>query len=469
MFGNTFNEIKYFGDAFAEQHEKLSRITQRGNYQNDKTMLAFARALLFNRLPEGETFSINIYPIDSPIYQDMMDHPKEKDELHNQLFVFYKEDDTIDEAQVNAFYAKYPTFHIMQQHMDFFSSCAKAWCYNDTENISAILFLQEANVRKMHLLFSMLSAYFKPLCPVMTGYEKTDFCPSMTKRASQPFEECMAHLAHEYGIDQEYMAFMIRNYTRNNVRVVIDQAERTLAERRDTLQRNIEEYTNLYRAFKQASDNVELLKSRPVEEDTELVDFFKAHKNIRLFDVSGDMLKFYVLGTLEWFDLEFYHRAARNDNAIYRINAPRAFSELEDRKLLMDAIFSDDPIFKIRMCSSYGLSITGDVDVWANYNYPADILKQYIPNPHIQYHRCLGDHRDPIRRALRDNNMPLAIEQCIASAQSVNIAERSVTFDPFMKNVFSSTNKILVDMKGKEYTPVEALKYLKKKAQAESK
>ena len=130
----------------------------------------------------------------------------------------------------------------------------------------------------------------------------------------------------------------------------------------------------------------------------------------------------------------------------------------------MDAIFSDDPKFRIRICAEYDLSLTNDVQVHRNVQFPKEILDRYIPNPHLQYHACLGNHVPAIRAALRENDMIKAIEQCISSAQSVNLAERGATFDPFMTNVFKNNNKILIDSDGNEYTPREALDKLKETA-----
>lgn len=467
MFSNTFSTIKHFADNFASEQPKLNRISMAGNYQRDVTMLAAVRALLFNRLPEGEKFSLNISPINSAMFNGFKTKSAtiKPEFLHNTFFIFFLDDVAINEADVTNVISKYPQYAVMQQHMDFLSSWLKCWIYRDTENNSAIAFISECNVRKMHMLFSMFPAYFQGIFDKqpLTESEKKDLCKSLTIRSSGKFEETLYQIAVESGLEQEQLAWLLRNYSKNNVKAVIDMAKEQKDDANERLNRNIEEYRVLYNAFKTASEKYEMLISKPIEEDTELVNYFKKHKNLKLYDIAGDALKFYVLTTLEWFDLNFYQRAASNNNAIYSMTGGNAFGDMNDRKLLMDAIFSDDPTFKIRICAMYSLSLTKDVGVQSHYDFPSYITKSYIPNPHLNYHSCLGDYREPIRKALRENNMIAAIEQCVASAQSVNIAERGATFDPFMRDVFGSADKILIDCDGKSYTPVEALKKLKEK------
>lgn len=128
----------------------------------------------------------------------------------------------------------------------------------------------------------------------------------------------------------------------------------------------------------------------------------------------------------------------------------------------MDAIFSNDPQFAIRMCAFYEIDMsTASVGVISGYDYGDARTKKYIPNPHLQRHACLGSYREPIRENLRRNNIIGAIQQCAASAGSVNLQETNMTFKPFMASVFKSNNKILVDNEGNEYTVKEAIQKLK--------
>ena len=293
----------------------------------------------------------------------------------------------------------------------------------------------------------------------LTDDEKK-LCFSMTKRTSGDFESMIAKLVRQSGLENELNEVLLKRFANVELERSIDETNNTLRVARAALEDNVAEYARLVQKVNDATIKYEALLARPKNESTELVDYFKRHKNLQLVNVSDGTIKFYVKTTADWFDLDFYRRASSN-GSIYRMTADPPFCKVEDRKLLMDAIFSDDPVFRIRLCAIYALNT--DVAVFRNYEYPEELTRQYLPNPHLQYHQCLGSYRDPIRTAIRNSNYIGAIEQCVASCQSINLAETGVTFIPFMKRLFATTKKekVLIDKDGNEYNAKEALEKLK--------
>ena len=131
----------------------------------------------------------------------------------------------------------------------------------------------------------------------------------------------------------------------------------------------------------------------------------------------------------------------------------------ELRRKIMDAIFSDDAVLKVKMCSNYIIDLRGTCDATAGYRYGDEFIG-YIPNPHIHRFACLGNYKPYINRAIRDGNLIGAIEQCVTSAKSLNFTEAH-TVRYFLNDLFTSRYKVIVLPDGKEVTPVEALEYLK--------
>jgi hypothetical protein len=135
----------------------------------------------------------------------------------------------------------------------------------------------------------------------------------------------------------------------------------------------------------------------------------------------------------------------------------------ENRKLLLDNIFSDDPKLMIKMCGNYRLSMR-DCRVYTSSNYDYEradpMYKSCIPNPHLKLFDCLGGYKDKVMNAMLHRNYIGAIELCIASAGSVNLDETDQTFRPFLGWVLSSNEKILKTKGGVEMTPEEALVWL---------
>ena len=458
MFSQAIETIKYFTDRFAAEQQDLNRIAVVGNFpDDDTTTLGAVRALLFNRLPEDRKFTIRY------------DHEQTKTQLmsgkldgvNDSLNIFKVSSDDDGNAICNTL-VDVPGFRKLNDHMTYLSKWLKCWiCVND-DLCCAVVVIKELDLRNVHMTMSLFPAYVKPLfkeAPV-TENEKA-LCVALSQRNSEKFEAAMTQLATDKGLEQRFLEHMLKSYTRNNRQIIIDSKKDHVKSLEEMLECNISEYQRLMRDFSDSKWELEMLISQPIGDDTELTRFFKHHKNIRLYDICDDALKIYVMTTLEFFNMDFYRRAADN-RSIYAVGTvPELFKNLENRKLLMDAIFSDDPQFKIRMCAAYSLSMRGTVNVERGFDYPADLRKKYLPNPHIQRHACLGDHRDPIRKALREGSMQQAIMQCVASAQSINLMETSMTFTPFMTDLFNSKNNVLIDNKGKEYTPESALKKLK--------
>ena len=108
------------------------------------------------------------------------------------------------------------------------------------------------------------------------------------------------------------------------------------------------------------------------------------------------------------------------------------------------------------MCAYYDLDYMSGVRVSRSYNYQN--FEDYMPNPHLQYHQCLGDNATRINRCVSEGNFISAIEACRMSMRSVNIEEVSVTFRPFLEELMRSTHKVIEGPDGQLYTPEEALK-----------
>lgn len=447
MFSATFNTVRGLTDTFGNEHGILSRISVDKHYpfdSDDSTCLATARILLFNRLPEDETLTLRSIKESWPIPDTQL--PKSFNIVH-----------TTDDS----FAASHPAYTKLEKAENYLSKWLSCQIFVNHDINSAVVFSQELDTRKTHMLMSLLPLFIKtPFDEKPLTDDEKKLCFSMTKRTSGDFESMIAKLVRQSGLENELNEVLLKRFANVELERSIDETNNTLRVARAALEDNVAEYARLVQKVNDATIKYEALLARPKNESTELVDYFKRHKNLQLVNVSDGTIKFYVKTTADWFDLDFYRRASSN-GSIYRMTADPPFCKVEDRKLLMDAIFSDDPVFRIRLCAIYALNT--DVAVFRNYEYPEELTRQYLPNPHLQYHQCLGSYRDPIRTAIRNSNYIGAIEQCVASCQSINLAETGVTFIPFMKRLFATTKKekVLIDKDGNEYNAKEALEKLK--------
>lgn len=134
------------------------------------------------------------------------------------------------------------------------------------------------------------------------------------------------------------------------------------------------------------------------------------------------------------------------------------FRDNETRKKFLFEIFGSEPTLKVRSCGFYRLDFAGGVRSESGRAYGAN-CKDRIPNPHLQMHSCLGDHARYIMDCLNSGNNIGAIEQCRASASSVNIGE-GITFIPFLQNILESDEAIIELPDKRNVTSAQALDWL---------
>lgn len=456
MFSQELNAIRGLTDRFGNERSGLINIKADSQLRlavNDTVCLATARALLFNRLPEDQIFTLRFIGVPNwPI--DDADLPNSYTVLATDGY----------QVKANEFAAAHPQYEELKKHEEYLAKWVECGILTDKEHMSAVIFAKEMDLRKLHMLMSLFPAFVKKpfeLKP-LTDEEK-QLCVSLTKRTASDFESAIAQIIRTIGLEQEINEDFLKKFANVELERALQSSKNRVTECEEDLEANITAYREIVEQLNEAKVRYEALLLRPKNESTELVDYFRRHKNLELVTVQDETIKFYVKTTLEWFDLDFYRRASAN-GSIFRFDAPAPFNDQGNCELLMNAIFSDDPEFKIRLCAFYALNT--DVGVVRNYDYPEYLLREYMPNPHLQYHSCLGSYRDAIRDALRNSNYIGAIEQCVASCQSINLAETGATFHPFMSNLCraSAKHKVLVDRDGKAYTPKEALKKLKEQA-----
>ena len=451
MFNQTFETIKYFADEFSETRPELNRITFSG-ISDDVTAKAYIRALLFKRLPEDKGFDIKVF-------KNVGCATTQVDPFSLLIFKHNTDDDS-----VRAFQSAHEGFEILQKHTDYLNKWIQCRIMINKDMNAACILLNDTEPSTIHMSLSLFPAFYPGLFKdAPLTQQETELCTSLTHHVSNDFLTSITALAKLHHLDTERTAFMLRNYSIHNRERAANDVRNDVSRAEDNLNSNIQEYQRLLKAYEEVKMRLEAILSHRDGEDQELVDFFAHHKNIRLVDIIDDKICIEIATEFKWFDMDYYRRVSANETVYAIPDMPPAFKDKNDRKLLMDAIFSDDPKFVVKMCAYYQLASHGDVEVERGHSF-SDELKDYMPNPHLQRHACLGSHRTPIREYLRNGDILGAISQCVASAQSVNLMETNATFVPFMRDLLSSRNKVLRGANGEDYTPKQALDLLKKEA-----
>ena len=198
------------------------------------------------------------------------------------------------------------------------------------------------------------------------------------------------------------------------------------------------------------------------DDNEELIEFMCENPKIEIISIGDDAINLVIDACLDIYDADGFEEYT--DRFLSSIASP--FGD-DDTKLLLRNVFSADPLFRVRTCGYYSLNMYGYVTSARGYRYSG--RSDRIPNPHLQYHNCLGNNQADIQEFMRKGNMIGAIMQCISSCMSINIHEVGPTFKPFCEELMSKRTKVLelVDS-GEQFTPAEAIAYLKEKKEGEA-
>lgn len=335
--------------------------------------------------------------------------------------------------------------------------------FSSDEMKTSVVFVEMLNIKLWHLLqcfvYALFKWYFvdKPISP-----EEKELMSSLAKKSSTEYEELIEAEAAKYDFRGKLIEKVVARFEsesrRAQLAAVNDNISNTETDARNTLER----YQNLIEALDQLRIRryglQAIIDSGDI--DSELSEYFQSHKMLDPIGANGSKLEFIVRTYLDGYDPEMYASIARNRRSYMYNNyeVSDKFSDVENRKKLLDAIFSDDPVIRVKMCAYYSIDTRGSVDSMRGYSFPRN-CQDYIPNPHLHYHDCLGDHQRYISERLLEGDTIGAIEQCIASSKSINVGE-DITVKYFLQDLFTSKNKVIELSDGRNVTPSEALDWL---------
>ena len=200
--------------------------------------------------------------------------------------------------------------------------------------------------------------------------------------------------------------------------------------------------------------------------ESEVMDFFLRSRNLDVSSVSNTALYFVIKDYLEFFDEDMAENVINNKSSVvYHPNYhnPSGRIPFEDMKLLMTAIFIDQTL-RIKVCAAYKLVLGEKVVGMESYDFGYG-YEEYMPNPHIQLHGCLGGYRPKINEFIVRSDYIGAVSQCVASCKSLNFGDPTVMAE-FMEGLYgertSLNNKCIELPNGSTVTPKEAIVWLKK-------
>jgi hypothetical protein len=438
-------------------------------FSSDESFLSTLRALLHDKIPEGRSLSLRYVRWSSR--DDRIEDVKEYMEhaAPDTLTVFdiASPQDTPPQPILDTIKANTPDGWKSVDNVSAWMAQTRTQTLVNVneEKRSTVVFVHRLSLDKYHLIQAVIPFYLPWYYPGGAPAEVVRFLDVFTLKEEGPYLEALTRMADSLdlrglriknlltGFEQKYAKVRIENIRSELTRIMRDMED--LDVRYSELNRKMHEKHITMLGLEQAEQQAG---------DSEIMQYFRANKNLTLQNVGDTSIEFIVKGYLDVYNEEIAKRSVNNTSSfLYR---DVGHYEKADLKKFWSAVFVRKEL-RIRMCSAYRLDLHGDVSGLSGYNFPRE-CEHYYPNPHIHYHSCMGDYKSAVRAALRENDYCAAIANTAASMGNLNFNDGAVNYK-FSRDVLGSwSGKKIVELPdGTTMSVKEAIKWLKERDNVE--
>lgn len=468
------------------------------HFQSDVSFLSTMRALLAPRMKDGD--SVNLKFTQATFDTNEANHPKETIEAAlagtnigkpGQFIICNLRGDKDSNSAIIKMIKKnfckiYTTFREVNKIEEFYAQSFDCVGFNDPTNKSVVIFVSRMTLRILHYLQPSIAVImpwmFNEGGPDLSEGEWaliTPLCEKDTDDEGNPIDrqgeymEAIGNLAKKYDFNKARITKLLDGYETRMKQNEINSIQANI----NNIDRSIENYNNeIMGKLRAREDYLIRLHGLKYGIDgekgkNELLDYFLSNKSVYLESVNGDTIYFSVRTYLTYYNEDALKSILRNTRGPIQEFARDSSSRMsaEDMKRLLRATLLDHKI-RMRFCAAYSFSVSSGVNAQRDHQYPEE-FKTYMRNPHIDRHNCLGNYRTALAECMKKADYIGTIEQCVASAMSLNVLE-SASFDPMIKRLYDRNyqyRKCFELPDGKVVTPEDALAWLDKEEQNEKK
>lgn len=482
MFIREINETTFTTDI---ADELFSNITGDG-FRYDRTFISTMRALLFNRMDEGETVKLTFAESCKKV-EDIRSAGRTKKSVMSALFTQgfdlttttgqllihsltdsdEENNSAIMELTRESFSTAYGKDYVRAEDLALFmKKLAEVDFYINKKLKTTVILVNKLDMKTVHMLQAMLPRIFPwyfldrtPAAPVEED-EKKLLCSLGTKN-SVDYITLIEQLASKFDFRTAKVRKFLKGFENIFDERQLDSIKRKIESIDEELKTIELRYAQMLRS-KHENQTMQLgIRQRMSEKrESEVMDYFLCNKTLHLDEVNGTVLEFIVEAHIDNYDPDLFERNIDNKRSVFYNHTNDRFSE-DDVKLLLTSLFGDDPVLKIRTCAAFSIDV-GEFTAHglSGYNYPT-MFENHLPNQHIHRYACLGTNETYISQCLERGDYILAIEQCASAARNFNIADSTVA-DKFMEEIFSPNARRFIERPdGSVCTPYEALQWLK--------
>lgn len=357
----------------------------------------------------------------------------------------------------------------LDRHSQFISnnthSTVKIYTIPDTNTVLVCCGTLSTPYRR--LVISLIHSMFESIAKVEPlSQDEIEFMRTLTVNNKAAYVERLTSIVNRPDFKDFKLRFTLAGFERKIYEKKIKAAETAVKTAKIKMDEALEEYKRMNNERMDAMLTLSGLEERydSIQEVTEVQQYIASNKLLSDIEIDDRMVHFNVKTFLAPYNFDEWDTSVRRSDTLFSYHVGRGpVKTLDDAKLLLSAIFSENHCLKVKMCAHFEMDFFGaSVDTIASYPFnKMPGYEGYIPNPHLQYYRCFGENQLDILHALEETDMISAIEACI------NVARRICIFDPsyrhFVYDLYGSENKCIVTEDGTEMTVAEALTYLKEK------
>lgn len=340
--------------------------------------------------------------------------------------------------------------------------------YINSEDRSVVIFAADLSVKIWHFIQSFIPRYFPWYFDFkekhLTDEEKA-LLKSLILKTAKSYEQTIESFALKYDFRSKKIKSLVGGLEKRSKRKQLDAVKREIANYENRIDRIRNDYANLIQAMQdyKIRESGLMWQMEHSTDDNELVEYLIHNKHINILSVSDEAIEIIIGTTIDNYDPDLCERMVKNEESYmydgYKVTN-ELFEDVEARHKLIKALFGEDATLGVKVCAYYRLELSGVVSVRKQYPYPKPEYDDFLTNPHFYFFACLGTYDTYINDALRKGDYLGAIEQCIISAQTLNMTEGSQTVAPFMGQIFNSNKEIIRMPDGTSLTPTEAYKWL---------
>ena len=185
-----------------------------------------------------------------------------------------------------------------------------------------------------------------------------------------------------------------------------------------------------------------------------LFDFILAHENIEVRNATANSIYLRVRDVLEFDDPDRFWVIYNNEYSNFR----ESLSNDTDILYVLKKVCGER-LGNINFMSDFKFENMENmyIEVWSSED------ATHLYNPHLKYHRCLGDNENPVYDALYKGIYETAIERLIAATKNMNWDEWTTIqyFIDDIKKAKRNGMRVIHTLEGNDLTIKEAYNYFK--------